>query len=385
MSLTYYVVSRVSDSSLTISLKSCITIIYTSIDKLEYFNWIDDQIYSELERNGFIRFNEMLRIINKIRPEGSKKVVRPLLSTHLKKMVKQNILKKDETDKGYKGSYRFTETAKTLRKIKAFEGVKNERDGYNYDETKDHKIVFRKSLRKILYAKGSGITKIVKKTVDKSGNTIVNEIRHDHSFSQQDIIENQAVNSTNIIFSPNVRIKDDDVKDIISVCEKELRITDPTFEDSNFSPTEIHKTGNIIKHYLSICCEISVYVRLILELTWTHIRKYTKAELAWYSETLGQDKLMYFHEYEKKERKNEIKELIQNKADLKREHNKQVKGWISGYDQLIIARKKELDYLLKDMDEKFHPICNLIKDLSYPEFMKDLHAKINQIPKDSTV
>ncbi len=346
---------------------------------MEYYNWIDEQIYSELERNGLIRFNEMLRIINKLRPKGSKKVVRPLLSAHLKKMVKQNILQKDETEKGYTGSYRFTESAKILRKIGAFEGVTNERNGYNFDEAKNPKRVLKKILRKTLYAKAIGITKIVEQTISKSGTVTVHKIRHDESFLNKDIIDNQPVNSTNMIFSSHVKIKDEDVENIIHACDERLRMDEP------FTMAEFHKKRKIIKHYFTICCEISGYVRLILESTRTHIRDLNNAELAWYSETMGQDKLINFLEYETKERKNEVKEILQKRPELKTKYLDEVKRRISIIDQLIITRQKELDNLLKDMDEKFQSVCNLINDLSYPEFMKDSHTKIYQIPKDSTM
>jgi len=323
---------------------------------------------------GKIHFNETMNIVNSNRPPNTKEVTRALLSTHLTKMVRQRILHKKISEKGYEGFYTFTTAAKLLRKLGISEHIDSERDRYDYDETRDANKVLKKLLRKILYTRGVGITSVIRKKRAEPGDIFINnqtyEIHHDDSFSIKDIIENQLVNSTNITFSSNVKIKDEDVEPLMDFCKNQLRITDPAiFDDSHFNMTEFNRARKIIKNYFSICCEISAYIILRLQLTWTHIRKHRKQELAWYFETLGRDRLLYFLEYEMK-RKKKYYDSLGN--EIKREFKKEVRRRISVYDQLIIARQKELDGLLNNLDTKFYSICNLIKNLSYPQFMSHL-------------
>lgn len=71
-----------------------------------------------------------------------------------------------------------------------------------------------------------------------------------------------------------------------------------------------------------------------------------------------------------KERKNDAKKFIPNKTELKNEVQRRISKW----DELIITRQKELEDLLNKMDNKYHPICNLVNEFSYPKFMRDLHS-----------
>jgi DNA-binding HxlR family transcriptional regulator len=347
---------------------------------LKYYDWIDNIIFDQLDKNGYIQFNEILRIINKDnnKPQKVKEITKATLSEHLRRMISQNIIFREPHLQGSKGSYKYTGAGNILRKLGMIVTVANERDGYDFDERNHPEIVLRKILRKTLYAKGIGVTKIVNQAISNSGKVIINEIRRDRSFSEQDIMNNQP-GSTNIEFSSNVKIKQEDVRDIIHFCKNQLRILDPAFSDASaFNMTEFNNIYKPMQKYLSICSEMSAYVIIILQLIWTHIRKYKRPELIWYFETLGQDRLLYFLEYELKKNKNDAKEIIQNNSNLKRKHIKEIIRRVSVYSHLITVRQKELHDLLNKISVKYHPMLNLINDLSYPKFMRDLHSSLQQ-------
>jgi DNA-binding HxlR family transcriptional regulator len=352
-----------------------------------YDHKIDSAIISHLYKNEKANFSQLLRRVQRLHKGISKKV----LSSHLKKLQEDNIIRRDKDKIGAARYSYLTKLARQQIRLRIPVHVKSKREKrtsmLDRRDVEELATKRKKAYQLLFFIASSGARRLKPNPKPEPGDIALRSADGKlaaysyHSVSgvgaSDFSVEPKEILGQAGALSPAADLSPSEVAGLFDILLKEKPpLIRPVGEFGG--ETRYGIADRSLADYIAHCWALFPFVRWRMEETWKFRRKPTRDEVEWYAFFYGKRKAKSFFAAAQESRKRS-----KTDGELRRSSIKSIKDWDGVIRRQLEGRRDEKGSYHPGIYKKYGPSvmkeykfpAQVLLDMIYPKFLKELHKK----------